>query len=73
MKDCLQVQGYVKNVSAVGVFVTLSSSVEARVKLGQLSDTFVEDPKAIFPVGHLVSGRILSVQGHRFVSALAAP
>lgn len=62
-------QGYVKNVSAVGVFVTLSSSVEARVKLGQLSDTFVEDPKAAFPVGQLVSGRILNVQGDRYVVA----
>lgn len=61
----MQVQGYVKNVAAVGMFVTLSSSVEARVKLGHLSNTFVEDPKAAFPVGQLVTGRIVSIQGSR--------
>lgn len=61
----MQVAGYVKNVAAVGMFVSLSSSVEARVKLGQLSNTFIEDPKAAFPVGQFVSGRIVSIQGDR--------
>ena len=61
----MQVQGYVKNVAAVGMFVTLSSSVEARVKLGHLSNTFVEDPKAAFLVGQLVTGHIVSIQGSR--------
>lgn len=57
-----------KGVSAVGMFVSLSSSVEARVKLGQLSDTFVEDPQTTFPAGQFVTGRILSIQGDRSVS-----
>ena len=57
-----------KGVSAVGMFVSLSSSVEARVKLGQLSDTFIEDPKARFLAGQYVSGRILSIQGDRSAS-----
>lgn len=34
----------------------------ARIKLSQLSDGYVEDPAAAFPVGTLLEGRLLSVE-----------
>lgn len=68
-----QVNGYVKNVSKVGVFVTIACGIDARVKLGQLSSTFVEDPAVAFPSGKLVKGRILSVTGNRSACCLLLP
>ena len=65
----LQVNGYVKSTSKAGVFVTIGRGVEARVKLGQLSTSFVDDPAAAFPPGKLVKGKILSVSGDRFVTS----
>ncbi|KAL0048743.1 hypothetical protein WJX82_009925 [Trebouxia sp. C0006] len=65
LKEGQQVHGYVKSVAKVGVFVTIGRGIEARVKLGQLSATFVEDPAVAFPVGKLVKGRVVSVTGNR--------
>ena len=62
-----QVRGYVKAASKVGVFVTLSHDVDARVRLSNLAETFVKDPEAAFPVGQLVSGRILKVTPERWL------
>ena len=56
----VQVSGYVKAVSSAGVFVALARNAEARVKMGHLSDSFVKDPKAAFPEGKLVQGRVIS-------------
>ena len=56
----MQVSGYVKAVSSAGVFVALARNAEARVKMGHLSDSFVKDPKAAFPEGKLVQGRVIS-------------
>ena len=64
----MQVCGYVQHVAKAGMFVTLSHNVTARVKLGQLAGSFVEDPEAVFPPGTLVKGRILSVQSDRSAS-----
>ena len=61
----LQVCGYVQHVAKAGMFVTLSRDLVARVKLGELAASFVEDPEAAFPPGTLVKGRVLSVQGDR--------
>lgn len=58
----LQVCGYVKNVSKAGVFVTISRDTDARIKLANLGDTFVEAPETVFPLGTCVRGRLLSVE-----------
>lgn len=55
------VQGYVKNTSENGCFVALSPSLTARVKIADLSDSFIKDWKPQFPVGKLVKGKIMSV------------
>ena len=63
LSDGQSVKGYIKSVTPKGVFVALSGTLTARVKLRNLSDGFVEDPKAAFPIGRLVSGKVLSAEG----------
>lgn len=60
----LQILGYVKSVGQ-GVFVSLAGNLDGRVKLSQLSDGFVKDPAAEFPLGRLVRSKVLSVIGDR--------
>jgi rRNA biogenesis protein RRP5 len=55
------VKGYVRAVSAKGLFLQLDRTHMARVKLSQMSDGFVEDPAATFPPGTLVEGKIVAV------------
>jgi len=50
-------QGYVKNTMSKGCFIILSRTVEAKVRLSNLCDTFVKEPEKEFPVGKLVTGR----------------
>ncbi|MCJ1281625.1 rRNA biogenesis protein rrp5 [Xylographa opegraphella] len=55
------VRGFVKNVADSGVFVTLSSSVTAYVRVTDLSDSFIKDWKSDFQVDQLVTGKIIAV------------
>lgn len=57
-----QVCAYVRSVGSKGLFAVLDRNRDARIKLRQLSDGFVEDPVAAFPVGALLRGRVLTVQ-----------
>ncbi|XP_024014881.1 rRNA biogenesis protein RRP5 isoform X2 [Eutrema salsugineum] len=56
------IQGYVKNTMSKGCFIMLSRTLDAKVLLSNLSDTFVKDPEKEFPVGKLVTGRVLNVE-----------
>lgn len=53
--------GYVKASGPKGVFVCLDRSQDARIKIKNLSDGFVEDPVNSFPPGSRVQGRVLSL------------
>ncbi|CAB3976612.1 RRP5 homolog [Paramuricea clavata] len=55
------VRGYVKAVTDVGVFVSLSRSIVARVQIKNLSHYFVKNWKPLFPLGKLVKGKVLSI------------
>jgi len=57
-----EVKGYVKNVTPKGCFIMLSKNLDAKILLGNLSDGYVQDPAKEFPVGKLVTGKILSVE-----------
>ena len=57
------VRGYVVGVSKAGCFVRLSPTVTGRVMLKNLSDGFVTDPQEMFPVGKLVTCKILAITG----------
>ncbi|KAL3625500.1 hypothetical protein CASFOL_030954 [Castilleja foliolosa] len=56
------VQGYVKNITSKGCFIMLSRTIDAKILLSNLSDNYVKNPENEFPVGKLVSGRVLSVE-----------
>ncbi|EEF30787.1 programmed cell death protein, putative [Ricinus communis] len=56
------VQGYVKNVAPKGCFIFLSRKIDAKILLSNLSDEFVVSPEEEFPIGKLVTGRVLSVE-----------
>lgn len=55
------VQGYIRNISEKGCFIDLDRKTYARVKIADLSDSFIKDWKTEFPPGMLVTGKILHV------------
>ena len=59
------VGGYIKAATPAGVFVCLAPGVEARIRLSQLADGFVEQPAAAFPEGQHVEARVASVDGDK--------
>ncbi|MCO5551934.1 hypothetical protein L7F22_005441 [Adiantum nelumboides] len=58
----MEVQGFVKSIINKGCFVTLSRHLDARIKLSNLAETFINDPGSLFPVGKLVKGRVISLE-----------
>ena len=60
-----QVKGYVKAAGPQGVFVALSRDVTGRVRLSNLSSSFVEKPEQAFPVGRMVQGSVLRIDPDR--------
>ena len=56
-----RVDGYVKNVTKGGVFVAIARDADARIKMCNLGDAFVEDPRGAFPRGALVRGVVVAV------------
>ena len=55
------VRGFVKNIAGNGVYVGIGRNVTARVKIKDLSDSFIKDWKNIFKIGQLVKGKIVSI------------
>lgn len=62
LKPDMVVKGYVKNVTSRGCFIMISRKVDAKILLSNLSEGFVENPEKEFPVGKLVTGRVISVE-----------
>jgi ribosomal protein S1 len=58
-EDGSLVQGFVANVSHSGCFIRVSHSTTGVCMLKNLSDTFVTNPKELFPMGKLVQARVL--------------
>jgi rRNA biogenesis protein RRP5 len=53
------IQGYIKNISDSGVFVNVGSGLVARVRITEISDSYVKDWKSLVNLGQLVKGRVL--------------
>ncbi|PXF41293.1 rRNA biogenesis protein RRP5 [Gracilariopsis chorda] len=58
LKQGTKIRGFVRSVDKKGCFVSIGRGVSAHVKLCDLSDEYVVDPKKSFPVGALVQGKI---------------
>ncbi|KAK5109297.1 hypothetical protein LTR62_007171 [Meristemomyces frigidus] len=56
------VRGFIKHVSDRGVIVSLSSRVDAFVRISDLSDRYVKDWKSLVEVDQLVTGRVLTLE-----------
>jgi rRNA biogenesis protein RRP5 len=54
-------EGYVSNIAPVGVFIKLNHSIAARVKIANLSDSFVKEWKDIYKLGQLVKVKIIYI------------
>jgi rRNA biogenesis protein RRP5 len=53
------VRGFVRSIADQGVFVSLSRTVTARVRIGEISDDFVKEWKSILKPGQFVEGKII--------------
>ncbi|XP_042394409.1 rRNA biogenesis protein RRP5-like [Zingiber officinale] len=58
----MNIQGYVKNITKKGCFISLSKVMDARILLCNLSDDFIDNPEKEFPVGKLLHAKVLSVE-----------
>ncbi|KAI7736982.1 hypothetical protein M8C21_005395 [Ambrosia artemisiifolia] len=56
------IEGYVKNITPKGCFIMLSRKLDAKILISNLSDDFVSNPEEEFPIGKLVTGRVLSLE-----------
>ncbi|KAL8246480.1 hypothetical protein R6Q59_007696 [Mikania micrantha] len=56
------IEGYVKNITPKGCFIMLSRKLDAKILISNLSDDFVSKPEEEFPIGTLVTGRVLSLE-----------
>ncbi|KAL4451480.1 hypothetical protein ABPG75_007142 [Micractinium tetrahymenae] len=65
LKPGQKVAGYVKSAGPPGVFVCLARNLDARIRLNQLADGFVERPAEVFPEGRLVVAQVLKAEGDR--------
>ncbi|KAA0178430.1 hypothetical protein FNF27_00279 [Cafeteria roenbergensis] len=65
LKDGAVVRAFVNGVSRKGCFLQLSRRVSGRVLVSDLSDAFVNDPAAAFPVGSLVTGVVKRAHADR--------
>ncbi|OUM67352.1 hypothetical protein PIROE2DRAFT_40141, partial [Piromyces sp. E2] len=61
VEEGMVVYGYIKHVSDKGCFVALSSHLDARVKIAELSDLFVKEWKTLVSVGQLVKGKVIAI------------
>ncbi|KAL3534003.1 hypothetical protein ACH5RR_007524, partial [Cinchona calisaya] len=62
LKPDMVVKGYVKNVTPRGCFIMVSRKIDAKILMSNLSEGFVENPEKEFPVGKLVTGKVISVE-----------
>ncbi|KAI9253242.1 hypothetical protein EDC94DRAFT_546543 [Helicostylum pulchrum] len=65
-------EGYVTNIAPNGVFVKLNHSIVARVKIANLSDSFVKEWKSIYKEGQLVKAKVIYIDHdlHRLEASL---
>eukprot|EP00560_Eucampia_antarctica_P009287 CAMPEP_0197827370 /NCGR_PEP_ID=MMETSP1437-20131217/4159_1 /TAXON_ID=49252 ORGANISM="Eucampia antarctica, Strain CCMP1452" /NCGR_SAMPLE_ID=MMETSP1437 /ASSEMBLY_ACC=CAM_ASM_001096 /LENGTH=2087 /DNA_ID=CAMNT_0043428183 /DNA_START=30 /DNA_END=6293 /DNA_ORIENTATION=+ len=61
-KEKEMVRAYVVRTTKKGCFVRLSRTVEGRVILKELSDSFLPNPVVMFPSGRLVVGKVRAIR-----------
>lgn len=72
LKEGMQLQGIVTNVTAFGAFVDVGVHQDGLVHVSQLADRFIRDPAEVVKVGDRLQVRVLSVDLQRKRIALSA-
>lgn len=72
LREGMQLQGVVTNVTAFGAFVDVGVHQDGLVHISQLADRFVEDPHQVVKVGDRLSVRVLEVDLQRRRISLTA-
>jgi uncharacterized protein len=65
LKDGMQLEGVVTNVTAFGAFVDIGVHQDGLVHISELSDRFVKDPSEVARVGDRIKVRVLEVDLQR--------
>ncbi|MGZ5440579.1 MAG: Tex family protein [Thermoanaerobaculia bacterium] len=65
LRDGMQLDGVVTNVTAFGAFVDIGVHQDGLVHVSQLADKFVRDPHAVVKVGDRVTVKVVSVDLER--------
>lgn len=55
------IRGFVKNIDGSGLFISLSSTLTAFVRVSDLSDLFLKEWKSDFEIGQLVKGKVIAL------------
>ncbi|HET8772929.1 MAG TPA: Tex family protein [Thermoanaerobaculia bacterium] len=71
LRDGMQLDGIVTNVTAFGAFVDIGVHQDGLVHVSQLANKFVRDPHAVVKVGDRVSVKVVSVDLERRRIALS--
>ncbi len=71
LRDGMQLDGVVTNVTAFGAFVDIGVHQDGLVHVSQLANKFVRDPHAVVKVGDRVSVKVVSVDLERRRIALS--
>ena len=61
LKQGMQLEGTVSNVTAFGAFVDVGVHQDGLVHISQLADHYVEDPRDVVKAGQIVQVRVVSV------------
>ncbi|RMH39225.1 MAG: RNA-binding transcriptional accessory protein [Deltaproteobacteria bacterium] len=72
LREGMQLEGVVTNVTAFGAFVDIGVHQDGLVHVSQLADRFVKDPAEVVKVGDKLRVRVLSVDLERRRIALSA-
>lgn len=61
LKEGMQLEGVVSNVTAFGAFVDIGVHQDGLVHISQLADRFVEDPRDVVKAGQIVKVKVTSI------------
>ena len=61
LKEGMQLEGVVSNVTAFGAFVDIGVHQDGLVHISQLADRYVEDPREVVKAGQIVKVKVVSI------------
>ncbi|MFT4840900.1 MAG: hypothetical protein ACI90M_001358, partial [Candidatus Azotimanducaceae bacterium] len=61
LKEGMQLEGVVSNVTAFGAFVDIGVHQDGLVHISQLADRFVEDPREVVKAGQIVKVKVTAI------------